>query len=132
MPQYQHVVQTLGPDRPHPAFCNGVGFRRPNRCSNLLYIQRPNSAVEDYPKATVSVMDKVTRGNSIRTACLSHLLRQPLARRMSGYSSMHDLSGTVINYEVDVQRPEPDSLNREKVARPELLSVLCQKSPPAW
>ena len=46
-------------------------------------------------------------------------------------SGMDNLPCAVINDEEHIGRPEPDRLNREEVAGPDFLGVLCEKLAPA-
>ena len=75
-------------------------------------------------------MDKVAWWDSVTVARRHHLLSEPLRRRMGRYSGVDDFSRAMIDNEDDIQRPEPNGLNGEQIASPDLLGVLGQTAPP--
>ncbi len=131
MAENQHVIQALGPNRPHPPFCNGVRLWRFYRCSDLPDPKGSDPSIELCTIAAIAVMDEISRWTSVPIRSLHDLLGQPSGRRMSRHSSMDNLPCAVINDEEHIERPEPDCVNREKVAGPDFLGVLCEKLAPA-
>jgi len=131
MAENQHVIQTLGSNRPHPALCNGIRLWRFNRCSDLRDPKGSDPAIELSLMAPVTVMDETSWWIPVEITGLRHLLCQPPGRRVSGRSSMNDFPRAVIDHEEHIERPKPDRLNREEVAGPDLFGVLCEKSVPA-
>jgi len=51
---------------------------------------------------------------------------------MSRDPRMYEFASTVVDDKEHVKCSKPDSLNREEITRPDLVSVLIQELPPAW
>jgi hypothetical protein len=58
--QYENVVQTLGPDRSHPALGDGVGSRRSEWCANLGNTNITHPTIESGAIAAVAVVNEET------------------------------------------------------------------------
>ena len=75
-------------------------------------------------------MNKIT-GRFVFSAGFYHLLRPPVRRRVSGHSSVHDLTRLMMNDEEDIARAKSERTHREQVTRPALAGVCLQGSTPA-
>ena len=131
MAKNEHVIQALSPNCTYPSFCNGVRPWRFSGCPDLLDLKGSDAPIKLCTIAAVAVMDEITRWITVAITSLHHLQCEPSSRRMGRHSSVDYFPRAVINDEEHVERPEPDCLNREKVAGPDLLSVLREKLAPA-
>jgi hypothetical protein len=99
----EHVVQALGPDRPHPALGNRVGPRRSERRAHLGKTEITHPPIEAGAIAAVAVMNEETWRLAVPTATFDNLLCRPRGGRMRRHVHVQNLPAGVMDHEEHVQ-----------------------------
>jgi len=121
--QYEPMIQTLVADGAYPTFCDRVSLGSFYRSTDLTDMQRSDSSIKRSAKATVTIVNQVAGWLSRNPTGFNHLLCQPLRCGMCSDPRMHQFTSTVVDEEEYIHRSKPNSLNREEITRPDLVSV---------
>jgi hypothetical protein len=116
----EYLIQTLGSDRPYPPLGDRVGARRSEWGPDLRDAEIVPPPIENFPVATVTVMDEKARWFAIPAAAFDDLLRHPLCRGTASHLDMKDLAVGLTDHEEDIESPERDRLHAEEVTGPQV------------
>jgi hypothetical protein len=87
--EYEHVVEALGPDRPHPALADRVGPSRSEWRARLGNTEITYSPIEAGAIASVAVMIEKTWRLALPAAAFDDLLYRPFDRAFSACDWAH-------------------------------------------
>ncbi len=129
----QHPIKTLGPDRSHPAFREGVCLRCLDWRLNDLKPLAPEHLIERRCELFVPVSDEelktvisvVEVGHSV-----ARLLRDPGGVGARAAPAEMDPPARMLDEEQDIDPLEQEGLDREQVARDDAVSLLAQELTP--
>jgi hypothetical protein len=116
----RQLIEALPADRADPAFGVGVGIGRPNGRADDLTADRAPDIIEHPGDLGVSVADQeLPRRNLIAKVDqhIASLLGNPHARGMVGDATRMHPPAAKFDEEQHMQPAQPDSINREEVAR---------------
>jgi hypothetical protein len=126
----KQVVEALSSHRLHPPLRNRVRPGRPERRSHLLYAETLQAAIESRGIATVTIVNRESRWQSIPSAALHYLLGRPLCCRKRRCRNIQDFPVHMPDYKKDIERLKQDCLDAEEIARPYARFMVLQEFSP--
>jgi hypothetical protein len=130
----QDVVQTLSPNAPQKAFTDRIGAFRVIRCFQYLDATCDCYSSETGSEFAIMITNEVLRRLSIRSR-FPQLLCGPGVGRSARHTEMDDLARSQFNEEKWKKRLKEEIGDLEKIAGPDISSVIMEKGRPllpAW
>ncbi len=127
--QDQEMIQAFSPHAPKKAFTDGIRSRSPVRRSKHFDATRGRHARKTLPEFAVIIPNQISWFFSIRSR-FSQLLRNPGIGGRSGHIHVDDLSRFQVDDEESKKRTEEKVRDLEKIAGPNLCSMIVQESSP--
>jgi hypothetical protein len=126
----EHVIQTLGPGRPHPSLSDRVGARRSEGRADLLDAESLYLPIECRPVTTVAIVDEIVWRLPIPGTGFYDLLRGPIGCWMTRDLDVQDLAAGMMDHEKDIEGSEKDRLDAEEITSPDITGVPLEEFPP--
>ena len=93
--------------------------------------QQFDSSIEGSASAAITVVNQVAEWFSQNSTGFDHMLLQRLRGGMHSHPHMHEFTSTVVDDKEHIRNSKSDSLNRQEITRPDLVSVQTQELSPA-
>jgi hypothetical protein len=124
------VVEALPAGGPHPAFGDGVGAGRLNRCSKTIDRQGGRALAEVGAPDPVTVMDPIAR-LAVPGCGFDQLPPDPSCGRIGGHFEVDQLTSPMSDEEDDVEGLEGQGVDNREVGGRYHLSMVGKEGPPA-
>ena len=129
----QQLVETLAPDRAHPALSERVGARAPVGRPGYADAFAAEDLVEGGGELGVAIVEQELhreRAFSDLPGQVASLLGDPVAGRMERAAGEMDAAAADLDEEEDVELGQPDGVDDEEVGGEEVIAVLADELPP--
>jgi hypothetical protein len=127
--EYQDVVETIPAHAAQKALAVRIHLGSSRSRTQHANVHGSRSTVEVQPESVVVVADEESRRGTTRGR-VPKLLGDPCRVRISRHADVDDAARTEIDNEKCEDRPEPNVVELQKIARPDLASVVLEKGRP--